>query len=78
MSLRSHRPVPSVPEQTRLVARAAFPRGSVYLLLRDELGPLFDDACVDTRSPAVLLLDGPHLRGARRQRPGEGRVGAEP
>ena len=39
MSLRPDRPVPTVPEQTEAVARAAFPRGNVYLLLRDRLGP---------------------------------------
>ena len=53
MSLRPHRPVASVPEQTELVARAAFPRGSVYLLLRDELGPLFDDAGFGDLYPAL-------------------------
>ena len=44
MSLPLHRPVLAVPAQTELVARAAFPRGNVYLLLRDRLGPLFDNA----------------------------------
>jgi transposase len=32
-----------VPEQTVLVARAAFPKGNLYLSMRDELGTLFDD-----------------------------------
>lgn len=32
-----------VPEQTVLVARAAFPKGTLYLSMRDELGTLFDD-----------------------------------
>jgi len=44
MSLPLHRPVPTVPAQTEAVARAAFPRGNAYLLLRDRLGPVFDDA----------------------------------
>jgi transposase len=32
-----------VPEQTILVARAAFPKGNLYLSMRDELGTLFED-----------------------------------
>ena len=32
-----------VPDQTVLVARAAFPKGNLYLSLRDELGTLFDN-----------------------------------
>ncbi len=32
-----------VPAQTVLVARAAFPKGNLYLSMRDELGTLFDD-----------------------------------
>jgi transposase len=33
-----------VPEETTRVARAAFPRGSLYLRMRDELGTLYEDA----------------------------------
>ena len=33
-----------IPEETIEVARAAFPKGNVYLTMRDKLGPLFDDA----------------------------------
>jgi transposase len=33
-----------VPDDTARIARAAFPRGNPYLLLRDRLGPVFDDA----------------------------------
>ncbi len=51
MSLRPHRPVPLVPERTELVARAAFPCGNAYLLLRDRLGSLFDDAVLRTSTP---------------------------
>ncbi len=43
MSLRPY-PVPPVPGDTARVALAAFPRGNAYLLLRDRLGALFDDA----------------------------------
>ena len=40
------RPVswPEVPEQTALVARRALPKGSLAIGLRDELGPVFQDA----------------------------------
>ena len=36
-------PLGPVPEETARVARAAFPKGTLYLTLRDELGPLYDD-----------------------------------
>src|SRR3954466_15307387 len=36
--------VPSVPDDTARIARAAFPRGNPYVLLRNRLGPVFDDA----------------------------------
>ena len=42
MSLRPQS-APAVPEQTALVARAAFPKGNRYTRMRDELGPVFDD-----------------------------------
>src|SRR3954452_2345410 len=37
-------PVPPVPDDTARIARAAFPRGNPYVLLRDRLGPVFDNA----------------------------------
>ncbi len=43
MSLRLPQPVPPVPDDTARIARAAFPRGNPYLLLRDRRGPVFDD-----------------------------------
>jgi transposase len=42
MSMRP-RSVPQVPEQTAAVARAAFPKGSLAMTVRDELGEVFDD-----------------------------------
>jgi transposase len=42
MSLRPH-PIAPVPEETTRVARAAFPKGTPYLTLRDTLGTLFQD-----------------------------------
>src|SRR3954465_16062088 len=43
MSLRLLQLVPSVPDDTARIARAAFPRGNPYVLLRNRLGPVFDD-----------------------------------
>src|SRR4051812_27709500 len=43
MSLHPQQPIPSVPEQTVRIARAAFPKGSPYLTLRDTLGTIFVD-----------------------------------
>lgn len=42
MSLRPQT-VPPVPEETSRVAHAAFPKGNLYLQLRDEIGVLFED-----------------------------------
>jgi transposase len=36
--------VPSIPPETVLVAKAAFPKGIVYMQMRDELGSIYDDA----------------------------------
>ena len=36
-------PLGPVPEQTARVARAAFPKGNVYMRMRDELGRLYED-----------------------------------
>ena len=44
MSLRPHSDLPPVPDDTARVARAAFRRGNPYVLLRDRLGSVFDDA----------------------------------
>ncbi|UEM25231.1 hypothetical protein JL100_036245 (plasmid) [Skermanella mucosa] len=50
MSLRPQDPA-TVPEDTRRVAQAAFPKGNVYLRLRDGLGPLFKDALFEPLFP---------------------------
>lgn len=42
MSLRIE-PIPSIPEETERVARAAFPKGNLYLKMRDELGVFYSD-----------------------------------
>jgi Transposase domain (DUF772) len=43
--------IPSVPEETRRVARAAFPRGNIYMRLRDELGAISNDQLFATLFP---------------------------
>jgi transposase len=43
MSLKPH-PILPVPAMTAAIAHAAFPKGTTYLTLRDELGTLFSDA----------------------------------
>jgi transposase len=42
MSLRPAA-IGAIPEETARVARAAFPKGNVYVRMRDELGPLYAD-----------------------------------
>ena len=37
------RPVDPVPEETARVARAAFPKGTPYMAMRDALGAIFED-----------------------------------
>ncbi len=44
MSLRPKAPPPPVPEETRRVARAAFPKGTLCLRIADALGPFYQDS----------------------------------
>lgn len=55
----------TIPEDTAQVARAAFPKGNVYMTMREELGPLFQDTDFASlfalrgqagESPALLAL----------------------
>lgn len=43
--------VPPVPAETARIARAAFPKGNLYLQLRDEIGVLFEDTDFATLFP---------------------------
>src|SRR5262247_4098048 len=52
MSLHPHVIAP-VPEDTARVARAAFPKGNPYLLLRDTLGTIFQDEDFTALFPLV-------------------------
>lgn len=42
MSLKPHTIGP-VPEETARIARAAYPKGHIYLQLRDEFGTIYED-----------------------------------
>jgi transposase len=37
-------PIPPVPEETVRVARAAFPKGNIYVQIRDTLGSIYEDS----------------------------------
>jgi transposase len=41
-----------IPEETMRVARAAFPKGSVYMRMRDALGPIYEDRAFAALFPA--------------------------
>jgi transposase len=53
VSLRPQPSLPPVPEDTSRIARAAFPHGNPYLLLRDRLGAVFNDAGFADLYPAL-------------------------
>lgn len=42
MSLQAQK-IPPVPEETARIARAAFPKGNLYMKMRDELGTIYND-----------------------------------
>ena len=42
MSLKPQ-PIGPIPEETARIARAAYPRGNIYLQLRDTLGTIYED-----------------------------------
>jgi transposase len=44
-------PIPPVPEDTSKVAQASFPKGNLYLRLRDELGAFYTDCDFDNLYP---------------------------
>ena len=43
----------SVPEETARVARAAFPKGNLYLQIREELGTIYEDSFFANLFPKV-------------------------
>ena len=44
--------VPPVPDETRRIARAAFPKGNVYIRRRDALGAIYQDQLFAPLFPA--------------------------
>ena len=42
MSLKA-KAIPKIPEETARVARAAFPKGNLYVKMRDEIGTFYED-----------------------------------
>ena len=42
-----------IPEETKIIAKKAFPKGNTYLKLRDELGPIFDDTLFEDLYPGL-------------------------
>lgn len=36
-------PIPEIPPETLRIARAAFPKGNLYIWLRDSLGTIYQD-----------------------------------
>ena len=45
MSLQSQ-PIGPIPAETVRVAFAAFPKGNIYMLIRDELGTIYENAAL--------------------------------
>jgi transposase len=60
MSLQSQPSYP-IPEDTRRLAQAAFPKGNLYMRMRDELGEIYQDATFAELFPS---------RGQRAESPG--------
>jgi transposase len=50
MSLKPQ-PIPPIPDETVRIARAAFPKGNVYLQMRDEFGSIYTDDVFVTLYP---------------------------
>ncbi len=46
-------PIAPVPEETVRIARAAFPKGNLYLTIRDEVGTIYTDETFADLFPAV-------------------------
>lgn len=46
-------PNTEIPELTQQVAHAAFPKGSTYMTMRDELGPIFEDEAFAELYPSL-------------------------
>ena len=42
MSLKPQ-PIPAIPEETKRIAKAAFPKGNIYMRMRDEMGTFYQE-----------------------------------
>lgn len=42
-----------IPEMTKIVTQAAFPKGNIFLTMRDELGPIFEDEAFQDLYPGL-------------------------
>ena len=51
--LRVEDAIATVPEETALVAHAAFPNGNVYLWIRDELGQIYQDKVISSKEHTI-------------------------
>jgi transposase len=42
MSLKPE-PIPAIPKETKRIAKASFPKGNIYMRMRDEMGTFYQD-----------------------------------
>lgn len=61
MSLKPS-PIDSIPEETVRVGQAAFPKGKLYMKMRDEFGPIFNDVQFASLFPEQGQPDGAQWR----------------
>ena len=52
MSLKSL-PIPPIPEEVARIAHAVFPRGNVFMQVRDTLGTIYTDEAFDDLYPTL-------------------------
>jgi transposase len=43
----------AIPEMTKIIAKAAFPQDNIFITMRDELGPIFEDEIFSDLYPAL-------------------------
>ncbi|MHC5756155.1 MAG: hypothetical protein ACYTXF_37175 [Nostoc sp.] len=46
-----------IPEETVRVARAAFPKGNLYITMRDEIGTLYKDQDLEALFPTLGCIN---------------------
>jgi hypothetical protein len=50
------KPIGEIPEETRRIAQTAFPKGNLYMKMRDELGTFYRDEDFEKLYPTTLGL----------------------